>query len=433
VLRASAVYVLLLAALLLGFDWVWDDRALIVGAELEPLPQALWRAWTSDFWALAPDGHDSGMYRPLVTTTYILERSLGLGAGFAHLVNLALHVGVALGAAHLADARGGRAAIAGALVLVHPHAAELLGNVAARTDLMAALFVVWSLVLRGRAALPLMLAACLSKEVAFMGVGVHLVWSAQERSGQAGWAVLGAALALGLRLAVLPAPQADVGEGGLLVGAASSGWALVDMAVPLEAGPWPVPRPDWVGWAALAVGLASLRWTRSWVAWALLFWFPMAGWLPLEVRPSRALLYLPAIGLALWLARFKAPAWPLFGLALLQVPRMMHWKAPLPLWTWATEQSPEVPLAWLNLGRAHAEAEDFQAAEVAYVQAASLAMQQQDATFFVPAATSLGRLALRRGDVAGARVFFQDAISVAPPGAAAEAEALLAELGPPAN
>ena len=67
------------------------------------------------------------------------------------------------------------------------------------------------------------------------------------------------------------------------------------------------------------------------------------------------------------------------------------------------------------------------------MQAASLAMQQQDATFFVPAATSLGKLALQRGDEAGARVFFQDAISVAPAGAAAEAEALLAELGPPAN
>ena len=134
------VYVLVMGLALSGHTWVWDDRSLVVDGRLEPVLVALRLAWTQDFWSLAPDGHASGMYRPLTGTVYILERALfGLSPGLAHGLNVVLHASVAGCVGLLARQIGGHQALAAALVLAHPHAGELVGNVTARTDLLAAL------------------------------------------------------------------------------------------------------------------------------------------------------------------------------------------------------------------------------------------------------------------------------------------------------
>ena len=423
------VYVLVMGLALSGHGWVWDDRALIVAGRLEPAGEALRLAWTQDFWALAQDGHGSGMYRPLTGTLYIVERALlGLSPGLAHLVNVLLHASVAGCVGLLARQLGGRAWIGAALVLLHPHAAELVGNVAARTDLLAALGVSGALVLRSRhpwGAATALLAGALCKEVAL--AGLPLWWALDAWEGRRpAWlpGLVAVSAALGLRLLVLGLSAGDGGSLDLLGAAASSGWALADVVLPLPAGPWPLARSPalGVGVAGLFLLLSALSIRRGWKApllltgWVLLSWAPMAGWLPVEVRPSRALLYLPLLGVGLVgsLVQRRTPLLVLV-LGMMAVGHgwvASRWSDPLTLWTWGVQRNAQEPLCHVNLGRAHAELGDFESAEVAYSQAAALAFEQQDATWFVPAATALGRLALERGDPEAARVFFQDAVNV---------------------
>ncbi len=228
------------------------------------------------------------------------------------------------------------------------------------------------------------------------------------------------------------------------MGAASTGYALFDLLVPLDAGPWPAPRPPAWGWLALgvaAVGVALAgrrsRTPAFVVAWIAVTWAPMAGWLPLDVRPSRALLYLPLVGLALGLSRGAArwrvrpalAAAALASLGAVHALRLAPWRDPLSLWTWGTERHPDLPLAWVNLGRAKVEAGDRDGAARAWMRAAALAQAQRDATFFVRAAESLGRLALEAGRVEEAVVYLQDAVRVGGPEHAPYAAEQLRALG----
>jgi hypothetical protein len=439
-------YTLVVGVRTAGFAWVWDDRPLVQEAALSPAGEALVTAWTADFWALAPeeDRFTSGMYRPVVTSTYVLERALGVGPGGAHLVNLFLHLGVALAAAWLALGLGFSAPWTAALVLLHPHAAGLLGNVAHRTDLLATLGVVLALgcQVRGRVAwgaLALWL-ACLSKETALAGAFVWCIW-AIPKEGLRGARVPGAILLLVLAWRTVwvgvPPPSQLEGAGGILAGLSSTGWALIDLLVPLDAGPWPVPHALVPGLFWMFLGAVAVRWAHRGVIWVLVTWALMAGWVGLDVRYARALLYLPAIGLALVVGqamvdrgrRVQGVAVAV-GLALLsmQVQALSHWKNPETLWLFGVEKNPTDPLPQVNLGRVHAEAGRHAAARVHYTNAASLAMAQEDATFFVKAATSLGELALLEGDIEGARLYFQDAVSVAGLGKAPGSERALREL-----
>jgi hypothetical protein len=438
-----------MAVLLSGHTWVWDDRPLVVAGRLEPLAEALRLAWTADFWALAegPSAHDSGMYRPLTGTLYAVERALfGLAPGVAHSINVLLHVSVAGCVALLARQLGGHGVLAAAVVLLHPHAGELVGNVAARTDLLAALGVVVALVLRTRrpwlAGLAL-LGGCLSKEVAFAGLGLWWAldaWQGRRPAWLPGLVAVG--VAFSLRLAVLGVGLDPHGGGLDPLGAlASSGYALADILLPLPGGPWPIERTHGLGLAVAAVALAlttllTLRGGRTLllgIGWIGLAWAPMAGWLPVDVRPSRALLYLAAIGLGLLLsqlnwARFPRSLWVMAPV--LTVLGLGHgwvatqWQDPLTLWSWGIAENPEEPLCHLNLGRALAESGDNTGAELAYRNAAGLAMQRQDATWFVPATTALGHLALQAGNVDQAKVYWQDAVSIGGSAATEAAEGL---------
>lgn len=459
-----ALYGIVIGMIVMGFGWTWDDRDLIVGGRLEPMGQALSQAWTGDFWGLSTSRqqHDSGMYRPLVLTSYILERSLfGLSPGLSHVVNLSLHVMVAGTVGALAVRMGGNRLVAMAIVLVHPHSAELVGSVAARTDLMATLAVVASLVIRSPdsrtkdnwAALVLM-GGCLCKEVAFSGallwVAVDLLQGRREpRRWLPAFLAVGTAILLRIRFVGALDPDAVGFAVHPLLGATSTGWALADLLVPIPAGPWPAPHVGPYGPICLFLVLAgSVRWqaSRILLLWVALTWAPMAGWIPVEVRPSRALLYLPLVGLALGAAYAwnglqggerqpsrvaLAGSFALAGLLIgLHITALLPWRDPQTLWAWGVETHPDHPLPHLNLGRALLEAQGGQAAEEAYRQAAGLALDQRNAALFIGAASALGSIALERGDETAARAYFEDAIGAAGPSHAPEAVEMLQSIGP---
>jgi hypothetical protein len=443
-------YVCAVGAQVLGFGWVWDDRPLVAEAALAPAGEALARAWTQDFWSLAPlgDRFVSGMYRPVVTTTYIAERALGSGPGAMHLLNLEVHLLVAVLVGLLARRLGGVAWVAGGLMLFHPHAAEHLGNISARTDLLATLGVVASLLLRDHAAVRVrwlgglcLALAILAKEVALVGL---VLWVAldlwQGRRNPRRWlpALVAVLAAVGLRTwAVgLPLHRLDAG-GGVIAGLSSTGWALWDLVIPIPAGPWPQPHAPLMGIFLLIAFLILWRWTRLMVIWVAICWAPMAGWISLELRDSRSLLYLPCVGLALALARapfWKIPwlRWPGLVLAgllfFLQYGALGHWRSSETLWEWGVSSHASSPLTHVNLGRVYAESERFVLAEREYEYAFALAEQERDATFYVRSAQSLGDLAWMREDLLAARTYFGQAIHVAGPGNAPYAEARLEEL-----
>ena len=222
-----------------------------------------------------------------------------------------------------------------------------------------------------------------------------------------------------------------------MAGLSSTGWAMWDLVFPMPAGPWPVAHAALPGILLMIVFLALWRWTWLFVIWVAICWAPMAGWISLELRDSRSLLYLPCVGLALALAR--APFWklPLFrwpGLALagllfsLQYEALSHWRNPETLWKWGVESNSFSPLTHVNLGRVYAESERYLLAERQYEYAFALAEQQRDATFYVRSAQSLGDLAWMREDLQVARTYFSQAIHVAGLGNAPYAEARLEEL-----
>jgi hypothetical protein len=330
------------------------------------------------------------------------------------------------------------------LVLLHPHAAGLLGNVAGRTDLLATLGVVLALgcQVRGRlgwGALALLL-ACLSKETALAGALLWCIW-AIPKEGLRGARVPGAVLLSVLVLRTIcvgaPPPSQLEGAGGILMGLSSTGWAFFDLVVPLDAGPWPVPHALLPGLFWMLLAAVAVRWAHTGLIWVLVTWALMAGWVGLDVRHARALLYLPAIGLALVVGqgmlnrsrRVQGVAVALGVLLLgMQHRALSHWKTPESLWMFGVEKNPTDPLPQVNLGRVHAEAGRHDAAVVHYTNAASLALAQEDATFFVKAAGSLGQLALLDGDLERARVYFEDAVSQAGPGGAPGSEEALRNL-----
>lgn len=180
---ACAVYANALAN---GF--AFDDLPLIVQnravAGLDRIPSL----FVSDFWA--PYGK-AGLYRPLVTTSYALERAVfGLEPWGFHAVNVLLHAGVCLlvlGVVRRATGDLALAAGAGLLFAVHAVHTEVVASVSTgRPGLLASAFALLAVYLhlrareaRGRTRGELRVAslACfglglLSKEVAVTALGM---------------------------------------------------------------------------------------------------------------------------------------------------------------------------------------------------------------------------------------------------------------------
>ena len=141
----SALLALAVFAVTLGGTFVYDDVAVVATDKRLDAPIA-WRAlWTESYNA----GVDN-LYRPLVSTTYALQRVLhGTTAWPFHLVNWLLHAGVSALVAWVAlrlatgagaDERRARFAslVAGVLFAVHPIHVEAVANVVGRAELMCA-------------------------------------------------------------------------------------------------------------------------------------------------------------------------------------------------------------------------------------------------------------------------------------------------------
>ena len=127
--------------------FLWDDRYLIVENPRIKTWSRVPELFSSD---LFPQGVLSRYYRPVQAVTYVLDYQVwGLDPLGFHLTNTALHAGVALslywfGVLLLANAP---AALMGALLFaVHPIHTEAVTYIAGRSDPLAGLFTLLSLI-----------------------------------------------------------------------------------------------------------------------------------------------------------------------------------------------------------------------------------------------------------------------------------------------
>ncbi|MBN1476120.1 tetratricopeptide repeat protein [Candidatus Sumerlaeota bacterium] len=160
-------------------DFAYDDYPIVVRDERVHSPARWHELWTHSYWN-KPRGANLSNWRPLTSTTYAINWALaGRRPWTFHLVNTLLHAGVTLAVFALACEILGRerpAAVAAALFAVHPLHTEAVANVVGRAEVMAALFALLSW-LAHRRGHPLWAAVwlalgLLSKESALPIVGV---------------------------------------------------------------------------------------------------------------------------------------------------------------------------------------------------------------------------------------------------------------------
>jgi len=141
----AALLALVLYAISLGGTYVYDDMYIV--REDPRVQEGKWReAWTTDY----NRGGTDNLYRPLITTSYILEWQLhGDRPWVFHLVNWFLHAAVCAAVAQLGLILAGRAVgfIAGALFAVHPIHVEAVANIVGRAELVCALAMVGAMLI----------------------------------------------------------------------------------------------------------------------------------------------------------------------------------------------------------------------------------------------------------------------------------------------
>ena len=277
----------------LAFGYAYDDGRFVEGnRSLEGLAAAPWRAL--DPATTTMDGPEPGMWRPLRTLSFAIDRALFDGRpGPAHLASLLLHgtaaalvfaVGTALGLEDIAAAAGA------AVFALHPVQAESVAWISSRGDLLSAVLLLAAVLvhLRGPRGGPVWTAALaglafLSKESA--AAAPLLLLAADCAAGGAirlreRWraALPTAAVLAGLvvlRGFVLASAGAEPGQGeGLGLGAAAAAAAV----------------PSMFGW------------------YALRFLVPSPGTFDLQVEPG------PLLALASAAILVAAAAWPRLGL-----------------------------------------------------------------------------------------------------------------------
>jgi tetratricopeptide (TPR) repeat protein len=139
-LVALAAIVPYLTALPCGF--AYDDGGLILKNPGVDPSHPWWRSLASPYW---PAEQQAGLYRPLASLTYRLQRGLAGDAAFPfHLANVLLHAGVALLVLalmrRLAPARPWLSIGVALLFAVHPLHTEAVTNVIGRAEILAAFF-----------------------------------------------------------------------------------------------------------------------------------------------------------------------------------------------------------------------------------------------------------------------------------------------------
>lgn len=133
-----------------AFGFVYDDHRFLEANQHLASPSILTRAFTDPSCQTA-DGTEAGLWRPLRTLSFALDRALFGGAAWGpHLVNVLLH-GAATAMLFLVLRRigaSGRAAFLGALVYaLHPVQTECVAWISSRGDLLAIALVLAAIAL----------------------------------------------------------------------------------------------------------------------------------------------------------------------------------------------------------------------------------------------------------------------------------------------
>ncbi len=357
-------FVLLLAVVLLVYanslanGFVHDDKPLVAENQLIRDPGNLGRIFASGYWTTR-DASVPELYRPLVVASFLLNHSASGPSPFGfHLVNLLLHAWVSWLVFRLGRELSGSAAAgwaAGLLFAVHPVHVEAVAPVVGRSELLAAGFALWALLLHRRSgatrsgwslagAAFCYLAAALSKENALALPAILLLTDLAlpqagppRREGKVRWGakayslyLLAAALYLGLRISVLGAvarsdirpldnPLVDAGQPaasltaiitagkylGLLLWPAHLSADYSREQIPLATG-WLDPRLLTSLAALAAVTFLAVReWNRRrLISASILFYgaaiLPVSNLLvPIGTIFGERLLYLPSVGFCL--------------------------------------------------------------------------------------------------------------------------------------
>jgi Tfp pilus assembly protein PilF len=149
-----ALLVLALYAPTLRFGLTYDDHHHVANGHPR---RTLTQVWSLPF--LVTEGRPGGLYRPIVTSTFWLEDTLGVPLGVRHGVNLALQVAVTLLVVRLSLLLGATplaATVAGTLFALHPVHVEAVAGLVGRSELLAALVLLIALCdhVRARSAPP---------------------------------------------------------------------------------------------------------------------------------------------------------------------------------------------------------------------------------------------------------------------------------------
>ncbi len=167
----------------LAYDFVWDDRSLILRDVRIRSWAGLLEAFGTDFFRNADEKVRYGYYRPLITVSYAMDfwlwRTDPMGY---HLTNIAAHIACCAGllalARHLRMGLG-VATVVALLFAVHPLHTESVTWISGRTDVLATLFVLPYLLWFDHKSIPKRLlghvcfaAAIFSKEVTLAAPGV---------------------------------------------------------------------------------------------------------------------------------------------------------------------------------------------------------------------------------------------------------------------
>ena len=134
--------------------FVHDDKPVVAENRLIRDPGNLGRIFASGYWTTR-EAPVAELYRPLVVASFALNHRIGGPGPFGfHLVNLLLHAWVSWLVFRLGkDLAGSRAAAwaAGLLFAIHPVHTEAVAPVVGRSELLAAGFALWALLLHRRA------------------------------------------------------------------------------------------------------------------------------------------------------------------------------------------------------------------------------------------------------------------------------------------
>lgn len=461
----------------LRFDLVWDDPLLLSQVAGVADRGGVTGLLASDF-RLYHD-RSMGFYRPVTAVSLWVqireawsaggEAALSQAARALHEGNLLLHAACSLlvWLLLLRLVGGGWASwLPAAIFAVHPVHVEPAVFVAARTDSLAALGVLASLLcwFEGTGAADvrrrwtwfaaggvLCALGSLAKEQALLLPAVLLVWTfvLRGRTGSAHRRVIwiapwvaGAVLALSLRVAVAhvgfgaPEPLAHTGGPGWFF---RLGIPALLLYLKLWFVPWPLNSyytdaqlaPTWVSAVTLVatIALAAFACRRgrgrealAALAFTIIFLFPVLHLVPLHgAAAAERFFYLPSVGLAmlfaLVLAVLKARPRVVGGVVALaciaagawfSVQGVRPWASNATLFAWAVHTTPNAPGGHYGLAGVLASQGRHEEAAREYEKAVRLAPDYVDA--YIRLGLEYGKL----GNADGARAAYEHALSLEP-------------------